>query len=158
MLRHFRFFRTEFRVLRRPESGGLCSLTCQRSQRKGQGVALKTSEMTITSSRETGEIGRALQGALARVKAQSIEEIQVEGGALAGYADRSDIQIIAQGQTMLTGQWAVQVYVDDQGLQREITLIALGDSGFSKAMNGARNSAWLSTSIKKRDEIAALLS
>ncbi|MDT0158205.1 hypothetical protein Q9R19_11265 [Microbacterium sp. ARD32] len=103
------------------------------------------------------DIGRALQEVLPRVKAQSVEEITGGIGALAAYEERADIQIVAEGQTFMTGQWAVQIYVSDEGAQRAITLIALGDSGFSKAMNGAKNSAWLSTSIKKRDEIAAYL-
>lgn len=120
-------------------------------------MAMKSSETTFTSDQPVAHIGRRLQGVLATVKAQVIDEITNDSGALSAFDDRADIQVVAQGQTMLTGQWAVQIFVVDQGLKREITLVALGDSGFTKVMYGGKSSAWLSTSTKKRDEIKALL-
>ena len=120
-------------------------------------MGLKSSETTLESTRTVPEIGRALQGALAQVKAQSIDEITSNSGALSGFDDRASIEIVAGGQTLMSGQWAVQVYVYDHGHLREIRLIALGDGGFTRAWNGAANTASLSTSIKKRDAIAASL-
>jgi hypothetical protein len=77
----------------------------------GDTVGLKSSETTLESARTVPEIGRALQGALAQVNAQPIDEITSTSGALSGFDDRASIEIVAGGQTLMTGQWAVQVYV-----------------------------------------------
>ncbi|WP_409046923.1 hypothetical protein AB2L57_09395 [Microbacterium sp. HA-8] len=113
--------------------------------------------MTIETSRSVPDLGRALQEILSKVKATSIEQIQSSSGALSAFDDRADIEIIAQGQSLLGPQWAVQVYVVDEEDKRAILLVALGEGGFTRAMSGARNSLSLSASIKRRDEIAAAL-
>lgn len=120
-------------------------------------MGLKTSETSFKTTKSVQEIGRALQNALAHAKAGSIEEIESSSGALAAFDDRGSIEIVAQGQTLLSGQWAVQVYVYDHGESREVQLVALGDGGFTRAWNGAANTASLSTSVKKRDAIAAAI-
>ncbi len=120
-------------------------------------MALKTDESSFNTHRSVTELGRALQGVLSHVKAQSISEVESTSGALAAFDDRAEIQILAQGQSLLGGQWAVQVYVFDRGEHREVILVALGDGGFARAFNGARNTLSLGGSVKKRDEIGSLL-
>lgn len=73
-------------------------------------MGLKTSETTLESTRTVPEIGRALQGALAQVKAKSIEESASNSGAPSGFDDRAGVEIVAEGQTRMIGQWAMQVY------------------------------------------------
>lgn len=120
-------------------------------------MGMKSSEISFTTRKSLADVGGSLQAAMARVKAQEIAQIESSSGALAAFDQRADIEIVGSGKTLLTGYWAVQVYVADEGEHRAVTLIALGDSGLSKAMHGAANSTWLSTSTKKRDEIASFL-
>jgi len=120
-------------------------------------MGLKTDEIEFSTVLPVAQLGRALQEVLRSVKAKSIEPIESSSGALSSFDDKAEIEIIAQGQSLLGGQWAVQAYVFDRGHDRLVTLVALGDGGFTRAMNGARNTASLGGSIKKRDEIAAAL-
>lgn len=118
---------------------------------------MKTDEMTFTTKLTVREIGRSLQDAFARAKAQSVEQIESSSGALASFDDRADIEVVASGSTLLGGLWSVQAYVVDKHLHREVLLVALGDGGFTRAWSGARNTTSLSASVKKRDEIGSLL-
>jgi len=120
-------------------------------------VGLKTSEDSFTTSASVAELGRALQNAFAAAKAASIEEVTSGSGALAGFDDRASIQVVGMGASLVGGTWAVQVYVHDRGDTREVTLVALGDGGLTRAWNGARNTASLSLSTKKRELIRAHL-
>ncbi len=121
-------------------------------------MGLKTSEASVTTTMSVQDVGRALQGAFAQAKADSVDEIESSSGALATFDDRASIEVVGQGRGRLgSGHWAVQVYVFDRGASREIVLVALGDGGFARAMNGTANTASLTLSVKKRDLIAGLL-
>lgn len=120
-------------------------------------MAMKTSETTLTTQLSVRDVGKTLQGAFARVKAESVEDVVSGSGALSAFDDRAAIEVVAQGGSLMGGQWAVQVYVNDRGDHREILLVALGDSGLTRAWHGARNTGSLSLSIKKRDLIADAL-
>lgn len=120
-------------------------------------MAMKTAESTFTTTRTVPDIGRMLREALTRAKARSIDDIQSSSGALSNFDDKADIQVVAQGQSLLGARWVVQFYVHDRDTHRDVTLVALGDGGFTRAMNGTTNTVSLSASIKRRDEIAALL-
>lgn len=124
---------------------------------KGSAVGLKTSEESFTTTKSVPEIGRALQAAFAAAKVDSIDDIVSGSGALSGFDDRASIEVVGSGGSLLGGQWAVQVYVHDRGDAREVVLVALGDGGFTRAWNGARNTASLSLSTKKRDVIRGFL-
>lgn len=119
-------------------------------------MGLKENSITFYSHRTVDEIARILQDVLTHLKASSIQKISSGTGALEMFDDRADIQVVAQGVDF-TAFWAVQVYVLDEGNSRNIMLVALGDSGFSRAMGGLRNTVSLTKSIKKRDSIATAL-
>lgn len=118
---------------------------------------MKTSEITLRTTRSVADLGRALQTAFANARAESIDPIQSGSGALSSFDDRADIEVVGHGGSLLGGMWAVQVYVHDQGDFREVQLVAIGDSGLSRAWHGARNTASLSLSTKKRDLVADAL-
>ena len=120
-------------------------------------MGFKTDEVEFATAKSVPEIGRALQDVLRAANAQSIDPVQSGSGALSEFDDRADIEIVAEGQSLLGGRWVVQAYVFDQGHQRVVKLIALGDGGFSRAMNGARNTVALGGSIKKRNDVADAL-
>jgi hypothetical protein len=120
-------------------------------------MGIKQDEVTFHTERTVKEIGKILQGTLARLKASSIEQVSSGTGALEVFDDHADIEIVARGVDF-TAMWAVQIYVVDEGETREVTLVALGDGTFSRAMAGARNSTSLSKGIRKRDAIADDLS
>ena len=117
-------------------------------------MGIKTSEVSLTTDMVVQQIGRALQSAFGKAKAESIEDITSASGALSNFDDRAIIEVVGQGSSLMAGHWAVQAYVFDRGESREIVLIALGDGGFTRAMNGGANTLSLARSIKKRDLIA----
>jgi hypothetical protein len=119
-------------------------------------MGIKQDRITFSTRRSVQDLGRSLQGVLAAVKAGSIEQLQSPVAALAQFDDRADIQIVAGGAT-IGSMWEVRVFVVDTGEDRRIELIAIGEGGFGRAMAGARYSNSLSSSIKKRDQIAAAL-
>jgi hypothetical protein len=119
-------------------------------------MGIKSDEVTFSSGRSVQDLGRALQGVLARCKAASIEQIESGSAALSAFDDRADIQVIAEGASM-AGLWAVQIYVLDAGTAREVSAVALGQGGFARAWGGVRNTASLGISIKKRDQIIEAL-
>lgn len=118
---------------------------------------MKTDTMEFSTQRTVGELGRLLQQAMQETKAHSVEPVQSSSGALSAFDDRADIEIVAQGNSMLSGDWCVQVYVVDKGDERRVAVVALGDGGFTRAFHGARNTVSLSKSIRKRDIIAAAI-
>jgi hypothetical protein len=120
-------------------------------------MGIRSDELEFVSHRSVADIGRTMQAALAAAKARSIDQIQSSSGALAAFDDRADIEVVAQGQGFMSGGWAVQIYVFDEGERRRVSLIALGDGGFTRAMAGATNSVSLSASKKKRDQLANAL-
>ncbi len=120
-------------------------------------MGFKTSEDSFTTTKSVAEIGRALQAGFAAAKAASIDDIVSGSGALSGFDDRASIEVVGSGGSLLGGQWAVQVYVHDHGDAREVTLVALGDGGFTRAWNGTRNTASLPLSTKKREIVRSHL-
>lgn len=129
-------------------------------------MELKSDSVNFETHRTVNEIAKILQDILNRLKVSSVEEISSGTGALEMFDDRADIQVVAQGADF-TSLWAVQVYVLDEGHSRNITLVALGESAFSRAMGGflsghtigggLKNNFSLKKSITKRDYIATAL-
>jgi len=100
-------------------------------------------------------IGRKLQTIASQLRAD-VDAVQSTSGALSQFDDRSDIEVVLNsGPGLLSGAWAVQVYVTDTGASRNIELVAVGDSGFTRAIGGTRNTISLSRSKQKQHEIAA---
>lgn len=117
----------------------------------------ETSE--ITTSLSTRELGQLLQMICADWKT-SPEQLQSTSGALAAFDDRADIEIVISGKAgFLSPQvYVVQVYVYDLGEVRQVEVIAIGDSGFTKFVGGSAGAAKLSESVKRKDEIISRIS
>ncbi|KQP95964.1 hypothetical protein ASG06_17890 [Rathayibacter sp. Leaf185] len=120
-------------------------------------MAMKTESSIFETEKTVQVLGRTLQDALARAKAGSIAPVQSTSGALSQFDEKAAIEVVAQGRGLVGGSWAVQVFVWDAGQKRTVELVALGDSGMARVMDGYRNSISMQASLKKRDEIAASL-
>lgn len=120
-------------------------------------MGLNTDQIDFTSQLSVQELGQLLQHALSSVRAQQVEDIESTSGALARFDETADIEIAASGQSLVGGAWTVQIYVRDGGSARNVSLLALGHSGFTRVMAGAKNTISMTKSIAKRDEIAAAI-
>ncbi len=118
---------------------------------------MNTSELELTSPKSLNELKSALQRVLAEARAKSIQEIEVPYDPLAVPTESVDLKIVAEGQGLIGGSWAVQIFADEHDEGCDVMLIALGDSGFARAMGGVRNTVSLSKSVQVRDAIAARL-
>lgn len=126
--------------------------------READGMASKSETVEFTTSRSVAELGRLLQDAMRNVKAQSVEPVQSDSGALAAFDDHADIEVVAHGRSsLLGGWWVVQVFVLDDGSERIVNVIALGDGGFARAMGGARSTVSIAASVKTANQIASHL-
>lgn len=70
---------------------------------------------------------------------------------------RPDIGVLIQRRGFVGGYSAVQVHVIEHNEIREINILALGDSGFGRAMGGMRHTTSLAGSQKLAEEIVAEL-
>lgn len=120
-------------------------------------MGLNIDQLDFTTDQSVHELGQRLQGALTAAKAQLVEDIESTFGALAQFDDVAAIQIVASSRGLISVNWSVQVYVRDNGPARDVSLLALGHSAFSRIMGGAKDTISLSKSIAKRDEIAAAI-
>lgn len=113
----------------------------------------KTQEIELVTAATLDQIKMALQGAF---KGAEFSPLRSTTGGLLDVGSPADIELLAQREGV-GGAWAVQVYAWDRGADRTVSLVALGDGGFSRSMHGMRNTVSLSKSVKKAREAAELL-
>ena len=82
---------------------------------------------------------------LVRVAVGNAEISPVQFDAL---DDPPDLAVLVEKGSLLGGSSAVQVHINDEGDHRLVAVVALGDSGFARAMAGARNSVSFAGSKK----------
>lgn len=117
---------------------------------------MKTMYRNFETGMSVREIGQVLNRAFGQVKG-TVDPIASSQNPLDSFDGIPDIAVAAQGQGLLTGAWVVQAYVYDVGDRRHIGLVALGDGGFSRAMQGIRGSVSLSKSTEKMDAVIQTL-
>lgn len=117
---------------------------------------MKTAERNLRTELSVRELGQCLNDATSRLKA-SVTKIHDSTNPLDSFDRTADIAVAVQGKGKLSSAWAVQIYVYDEGDHRKIELIALGDSGFQRAMMGVQSSVSLSKSMEKMDTIVSFL-
>ncbi|WP_216842264.1 hypothetical protein [Streptococcus suis] len=123
---------------------------------KGKIVGLKEEPTSLSTNLSVEAIGATLHEICSEWKTTP-EHLTSNSGALAQFDDLADIQIVISNKAgMFTSRvYAVQVYVDDLGDKRQVLLVALGNSGFSKFLYGSNvEMVKMSESIKRRDMIA----
>jgi hypothetical protein len=114
---------------------------------------MKSQEIVVTTSSDVDRI----KGCLSEVfRGATIEPLQSSTGGLLDSGPVAAVELLAEKKT-IGGIWAVQVFVFDQGHQRQVKFIALGDSGASRAFHGIKNTASLSKSVKIAEQAAAAL-
>lgn len=116
----------------------------------------KQSAITVNTDKSLQDIGNVLRAKFASLKAKQIKPLSEVKGALNAFDTHADVEIYAQGGDFVS-QWAVEVYVNDVGSHREVTLVALGNDGFERVKVGLTNSLSLSASESKRDAVAQSL-
>jgi hypothetical protein len=114
---------------------------------------MKEHEISFNTSTPVTQIKRVLADVF---KGANLGPIESSTNGLLDSEPPADIELVADKQT-ITGAWAVQVFVTDRAQHREVTLVALGDSGASRAFHGIKNTLSLSKSIRLAEKAAAAI-
>ncbi|MFV0459420.1 MAG: hypothetical protein ACK5MT_11705 [Actinomycetales bacterium] len=105
-------------------------------------MGIKQEGSTFLSSLDIGSIRQILRQALGpRVEISPLEFDVLD--------DPPDLAVLAQRYATFGAQSAIQIYVNDEGSHRSITLVALGDGAFGRMMgasNGMMNNGALKLS------------
>lgn len=123
---------------------------------KGKVVGLKEETTTLSTKLSIEAVGATLHEICNEWKTAP-ESIVSNSGALSQFDNRAEIEILISNKAGMFSSrvYAVQVYVSDLGNKREILLVALGNSGFSRILYGPNvEMVKMSESIKRRDMIA----
>lgn len=92
----------------------------------------KQAESVYRSSLDIGPLRQVLRGATGKAQISPVQFDALD--------DPPDFSILAEKSGLIGGDSAIQVHINDNGDHRLVSIIALGDSGFARAMAGARNS------------------
>ncbi|MGW6279918.1 hypothetical protein [Kribbella sp. NPDC055071] len=114
---------------------------------------MKEHEISFKTSTPVARIKQILADVF---RGANLSPIQSNTNGLLDTEAPADVELVADKQT-LTGAWAVQVYVFDREQHREVTLIALGDRGASRAFHGIGNTVSLSKSIRVAEQAATAI-
>lgn len=114
---------------------------------------MKTNSLEFESTLSVQQIGQTLNRAYSRLKA-NVEPVEASSNPLDTMGGSPDIAVVGTAKGLVGGSWGVHAYVNDAGTHRQIELVAIGDSGFSRAFNGIRNTVSLGTSSEKMAQIA----
>ncbi len=112
---------------------------------------MKTQEIVFTTAVSIEQIKQALQDVF---RGAELKPLQSNTGGLLDSGPKAEVELLAEKKGM-AGSWAVQVYVFNQGNQRQVKLVALGDAGMSRAFGGVKNTVSLSKSVKVAEQAAA---
>ena len=96
-------------------------------------------------------------GALKQIIREAVGRAEISPVQHDALDDPADLSVLVEKSGLIGGSSAVQVHVNDEGDHRLVEIIALGDSGFSRAMQGARNSVSLRGSKKLAAAVAETL-
>lgn len=118
-------------------------------------MGIKTSQVVLKTNLEIREAARVVNDFFAREKAQ-VEGLEPSSNPLDALEGGPTLAVVGSRQGMMN-QWAVQVYFEPLGNGTEITLIAIGDSGMSRAMVGTRYTASLSKSTAQAQKLIGIL-
>jgi hypothetical protein len=104
----------------------------------------------VTTQSSVDQIKQSLEGTFRGAELHPIQSSMLDSGPQAA------VELLAEKKG-IGGLWAVQVYVFDNGDQRQVKLVALGDRGLSRAWGGMRNTASLAKSLKIAERAAAAI-
>ncbi|GAB2568560.1 hypothetical protein [Kribbella endophytica] len=114
---------------------------------------MKQHEISFNTSTTVPQIKRVLADVF---RGANLGPIESSTNGLLDTEAPADVELVADKRT-ITGAWAVQVFVFDREQHREVTLIALGDGGASRAFHGIKNTLSLSKSVRVAEEAAAAI-
>jgi len=114
---------------------------------------MKSNSLEFESALSVEQLGQALNRGFTRLKAK-VERVSASSNPLDSLNGSPDVAVVGTGQSLLGGGWAVHAYVTDLGTHRHVELVALGDSGFTRAFDGIRNSLSLGKSSEKMAQLA----
>ncbi|WP_156762103.1 hypothetical protein [Microbacterium karelineae] len=107
---------------------------------------MKQSESVYSSVLDIGTLKQAVRAAVGNAEISPVQFDALD--------DPPDFAVLVEKQGFIGGASAIQVHVSDDGERRLVALIALGDSGFARAWNGARNTVSFSGSQKLAAAVA----
>jgi hypothetical protein len=109
-------------------------------------MAIKTETITLASSLSIPELKSVIQSSIGRAEVSPVEN---------GMLDTpSDFSILVEKKSLVTGVAAVQIHINSDQGQNIVDIVALGQSGFARAMGGMRNTVSLSKSLEFASSIA----
>lgn len=119
-------------------------------------AGLKEESISLTTKLPVNTIGVILQQICDEWKTTA-EQLVSNTGALSEFDDPSDIEILISNKSGLFSPsiYVVHVYVNDLGDERQVMLVAFGNSPLSKILYGSSvEMVSMPESIKRRDMIA----
>jgi TPR repeat protein len=101
-------------------------------------MGLKSDNIVVLVKMNLNQIGSELQSILRKLKVNEIEQINSGMGALDGFSDHADLEIVVSGATgfgQIGSHWAVQIYVYDLHDGRcVVEFVALGEGAFTRGL------------------------
>lgn len=114
---------------------------------------MKSNSLEFESTLSVQALGQTLNRAYARLGA-TVEPVIASSNPLDTMDGTPDIAVVGTATGILTGTWGVHAYVSDTGPYRHVELVAMGDSGFTRAFHGIRNTMSLGKSSERMAQIA----
>lgn len=114
-------------------------------------MGIKTSELSLVTSLDIKSAARVVNQFFAQEKAD-VEPIIESNNPLDALEGQSVLSVVGSRQGRMN-QWAVQVYFDHHEKGTQITLVAIGHSGMSRAFTGTRYTASLSKSVGQMEKL-----
>jgi hypothetical protein len=115
---------------------------------------MKSNSLEFESTLSVQQLGQALNSSYSKLRA-NVEPVEASSNPLDSMSGSPDIAVVGIARGVIGGAWGVHAYVSDMGPHRHVELVAIGDSGFSRAFNGIRNTISLGKSSEKMAAIAA---
>ena len=118
-------------------------------------MGIKTNQVVIHTKLDLREAARIVNEFFSREKAQ-VDGLEPSSNPLDAQEGEPTLAVVGSTPGIIN-QMAVQVYFEPVGSGTEITLIALGDSGMSRAVGGTRYTASLSKSTAQAQKLIGIL-
>lgn len=110
-------------------------------------MSMKTEIISLRSSLSLPELKSLIQSVVGRAEVSPVENDILD--------NPSDFAILVEKKALTSGVSAVRVHINRDGDMNAVDLLALGVSGFSRAMGGFRNTASMAGSLRLAEEIAS---
>lgn len=116
---------------------------------------MKSETTLLRATLNVPEVARIFQAALEGRKVQ-FEAVESKGNPFASLERQPEFSVVASRDKM-SGSWAIQLYVYDEGEFRIVELHALYHSWFTRIVSGTKNTYSRSASAKRSSVVTEAL-